>query len=170
MQKEDHPKGRKYEIQEQCRIRLTVRKKSGGNRSRRQSQNIEQSLEKQMVSMGLLDVKEVGSAAYLFVLNSNVQRSECAEGKGEGGKEREKRACVCACGQLGEAQKSSKLSYSRDAEKGDDALTQKTAGTGCQRTSAVDGGSKVVLGAWGDIQWQQQAADTGIKSMQKIES
>lgn len=49
-----------------------------------------------MVSMGLLDVKAVGSAAYLFVLNSNVQHSECAEGKGEGGKEGERsvRACV----------------------------------------------------------------------------
>lgn len=96
MQKEDHPKGRKYEIQEQCRIRLTVRKKSGGNGFGRQSQNVEQSLEKQMVSMGLLDVKAVGSAAYLFVLNSNVQHSECAEGKGEGRKEGERsvRACV----------------------------------------------------------------------------
>ena len=77
---------------------------------------------------------------------------------------------MCAGGQLGEAQKSSKLSYSRDAEKGGDALTQKMTGTGCQRTSAVDGGSKVVLWAWRDIQCQEQAADTGIKGMQKIES
>lgn len=61
-------------------------------------------------------------------------------------------ARVCAGGQLGEAEKSSKSSYSRGAEKGGDALTQKTAGTGCQRTSAVDGRSKVVRGAWRGIQ------------------
>lgn len=61
----------------------------------RQSQNIQLSLEKQTVSMELLDVTEVGSFAYLFMFNNNTQRSEYAEGKGKKGRrEYAVHACV----------------------------------------------------------------------------
>jgi len=113
--------------------------------------------------MGFLSVKEVGRSA-LAIPHSTLNTLEARGGKGR------RQAGVCVPGQRGDAQKSRELSYSRDTETGSDALTQETAGTGRQGTSDVDGKSKVVRGAQRDIQWQQQAADTGIRDMQKIET
>lgn len=95
---------KKQEIQELCKTEREKRKKH--------SQSIKLSLEKQIASVGVLSVKQVGSSAHLFVLCCNTKCS-IHWGRGQDGEQRQE--CECAGGQAGQ-HRGAALSHSRDAE------------------------------------------------------
>lgn len=86
--------------------------KTEREKRRKHSQSIKLSLEKQMASVGVLSVKQVGSSAHLFVLCCNTKCS-IHWGRGQDGEQRQE--CECAGGQAGQ-HRGAALSHSRDAE------------------------------------------------------
>lgn len=133
VQNEDQCQGRKEETPVPCRIRPTVRKKGGGNRFGRQSQNTDQSVETEALSVRFPDGKDVGGPADLSTLNSNTQRSEHTGGKQKGGRKEGVRTA-------GDAQESSKLSPSRDG------TGTEASGHWVPQDLAVDGSGEVLGG------------------------